>query len=51
MANLLALSTFDILPNFVKFMGRLYGKLCVKRDTDESDSKAIVLPEQGAKGE
>ena len=51
MANLLALSTFDILPNFVKFMGRLYGTLCVTRDTGESDAKAIVMPEQGVKGE
>ena len=47
MANLLALSTFDILANFVKFMGWVYGTLCIKRDTDKNDSKAIVMPEQG----
>ena len=30
-------------------MGSLY-TLYVKRDTDENDSEAIVMPEQGAKG-
>ena len=32
-------------------MGSLYRTLCVKRDTYEKDSEAILMPEQGAKGE
>ena len=43
MANLLALSTFDNLANFVKLMGWL-DTLYVKRDTNKKDSEAIVMP-------